>query len=264
MKSLSDPKCVALWDRIVCISDWQREMFRQHFDIPQEKIDVLRNAISPLFANLFADADQLSAAKSDALRLAYTSTPFRGLAVLLACFPAIHRRHPSCRLDVFSSMQVYGQSPKDDPYTAFYEQCRQTEGINYRGSVSQSQLAKELAGAAMLAYPNTFAETGCIAAMEALAAGLLVVTADLGALPETCAGWARLVSPVGPGRSQEQFAVDFTRHVIHAIQELEANPTQFFRQRFEQSQAINASCNWDIRAAEWENAAASWLKTADG
>ena len=124
-----------------------------------------------------ARGGEVCRAQSSALRLAYTSTPFRGLAVLLACFPAIHRRHPNCQLDVFSSMQVYGQAAKDDPYTAFYDQCRQTEGINYRGSVSQPQLAKELAGATMLAYPNTFAETSCIAVMEALAAGLLVVTA---------------------------------------------------------------------------------------
>ncbi len=259
MKSLSDPACVALWDRIVCISDWQREMFRQHFNIPHEKIDMLRNAISPLFANMFSNADQLALAKSSDLRLAYTSTPFRGLAVLLACFPAIHRRHANCRLDVFSSMQVYGQEESQDPYISLYDQCRQTEGIDYRGSISQPQLAKELAGATMLAYPNTFAETSCIAVMEALAAGLLVVTADLGALPETCAGWARLTPHASPSRSQEQFAVDFTRQVIHAIQELEANPTQFFRQRFEQSQAINASCSWDIRAAEWEKIAAKWL-----
>jgi glycosyltransferase involved in cell wall biosynthesis len=264
MKSLADPKCVELWDRIVCLSDWQREMFRQHFPIPLDKIDVLRNAISPLFANMFASADQLAAAKSaqtqaSALRLAYTSTPFRGLAVLLASFPPIRRRHPTCTLDVFSSMQVYGQALKDDPYTRYYDQCRQIEGINYHGSVSQPQLAKALAGATMLAYPNTFAETSCIAVMEALAAGLLVITSDLGALPETCAGWARLVAAAAGSRSQEQFAVDFTRQVIQSLQELEANPTQFFRQRFEQSQAINASCTWDIRAAEWEKTAAEWL-----
>jgi glycosyltransferase involved in cell wall biosynthesis len=261
MKALADPKCVALWNRIVCISDWQRGMFYEHFGIPPGQIDVLRNAISPLFANLFQDQAQLAAAKQGALKLAYTSTPFRGLAVLLACFPAIHRRHPSCQLDVFSSMQVYGQALQDDPYKPYYDHCRQTAGINYRGSIPQTQLALELKGATLLAYPNTFAETSCIAVMEALAAGMLVVTSDLAALPETCSGWARLVPPVGANRSQEQFAADFTRQVIHALQELEASPAQFFQRQFEQSQAINAAYTWDIRAAEWEQAAATWLSS---
>jgi len=260
MLPLRDPACVALWDRIVCISDWQKAMFHEKLGVPTERMEVLRNAIGPVFHNMFRDANDLAAAKSSALRLAYTSTPFRGLDVLLACFPAIRRRHPACTLDVFSSMQVYGQPSSLDPYQPLYAQCRTTGGINYRGSVSQTELAKELAGVAMLAYPNTFAETSCIAALEALAAGLLVVTSDLGALAETCGGWARLVAPAGSARTQEQFAIDFARAADQALTELQSDRARFFRQRFEQSQAINASCNWDLRATEWELAASRWLK----
>src|SRR5207248_8841406 len=115
----------------------------------------------------------------------YTSTPFRGLDVLVAAFPAIRRRHPTVRLDVFSSMQVYDQPTSRDPYKTLYDQCRATEGIDYRGSVTQPELAKALREASILSYPNTFAETGCIAAKDGLAAGLHVVSSDLGALPET-------------------------------------------------------------------------------
>lgn len=259
MQSLRDPAIVAAWDHIVCISDWQKSTFVSQLGVPADKMSVLRNAISPVFANMFRDAAQLADAKSGSPRLAYTSTPFRGLNLLIAAFPAIHRLHPHCQLEVFSSMQVYGQPREQDPYQTLYDQCRATPGIIYRGSLSQSELAQELRGITMLAYPNTFAETSCIAVMEALAAGLMVITSDLGALPETCGGWARLVPPVSPQRSQEQFAIDFARYVDHALRELESNRSQVAQRCFEQSQTINKTCNWDLRAAQWQEAANQWL-----
>jgi glycosyltransferase involved in cell wall biosynthesis len=256
---LRDAACAGLWDHIVCVSQWQKAMFHQQFDVPLTRMDILRNAIAPAFENLFRGAAELQDAKSRELRLTYTSTPFRGLDVLLACFPAIHRRHQACRLDVYSSMQVYAQPADRDPYQKLYDQCRATAGINYCGSVSQTELAKELAGVSVLAYPNTFAETSCIAVMEALAAGLLVVTSDLGALPETCSGFARLVPPPAPGRTQEQFAIDYARALDQALTDIQADPLRFAQERFAQSQAINAECNWELRAAEWKSAAARWL-----
>jgi glycosyltransferase involved in cell wall biosynthesis len=259
MQSLRDPAVVALWDRIVCISDWQKTMFQKELGLPVGKMDVLRNAIGPAFENMFRTTAQLAEAKSKELRLTYTSTPFRGLNLLIACFPSIHRRHSNCRLDVFSSMQVYGQPIAQDAYRPLYAQCQQTPGTSYRGSISQSELAKELAAVTMLTYPNTFAETSCIAAMEALAAGLFVVSSDLGALPETCAGWARLIPPLGKDNTREQFAADFVRHVDHALNELQSDRPRWMQQRFEQSQAINASCTWDVRAAQWQQAAQRWL-----
>jgi glycosyltransferase involved in cell wall biosynthesis len=123
----------------------------------------------------------------------------------------------------------------------------------------QPALAKELAAASILAYPNTFAETSCIAVMEALAAGLLVVTSDLGALPETCGGFGRLVPPIKEGRSAEQFAMDFARALDLAIRDWRSDPGGLIRQRFQQVQAINDTCTWQRRAAEWEQAAAQWL-----
>jgi len=126
--------------------------------------------------------------------------------------------------------------------------------------VPQPVLAKELVGASILAYPNTFAETSCIAVMEALAAGLLVVTSELGGLPETCAGWARLIPPIKPGRTGEQFAIDYARALDQAIRDWKSDSDGMMKKRFEQADAISKSYTWDVRAAEWIELAGPWLR----
>ena len=95
--------------------------------------------------------------------------------------------------------------------------------------------------------------------MEALAAGLLVVTSDLGGLSETCGGWARLIPPIGPGRTAEDFAMDYARTLDQAIRDWKSDQGGIVRKRFEQSQAINSTCTWDVRADEWIRLADQWL-----
>jgi len=261
MHALLDRACAALWDRIVCVSDWQRRMFHRCLQVPENHLDVLRNAIAPTFERMFRHASDLAEAKSAAARLAYTSTPFRGLDVLVSCFPEIRRRHPECRLHVFSSMQVYGEAGGPDEHQSLYDACRTTEGIDYRGSVSQRQLAEELRGVRVLAYPNTFEETSCIAVMEAMAAGALVVTSDLGALPETCNGWAKLVRRISGEHRREQFEREFVDAVAAALANIESDFPAAMHQRYEQCTAVSHTCTWTVRAAEWEAAAARWLGT---
>ena len=256
---LHQPAVQQLWDRVVCISDWQRQMYVERVGVRADKIDVLRNAISPAFTRLFASAADLAAAKSPPPRLVYTSTPFRGLDVLVNCFPEIRRRHPACRLSVYSSMAVYQTAAADDEYAPLYARCLATDGLDYRGSISQQQLAADLRGAGIFAYPCTFAETSCIAAMEALAAGLSVVTTDLGALRETCLGYGRLIPPLSAAEGRAALEHDFIQAVDAALAEIESDPAGVAERQFAQVQAVAARCNWDRRAAEWEEAGARWL-----
>lgn len=259
MAALRDPACVRLWDRIVCISQWQREMFQQQLGVPRERMDLLRNAIGPAFERLFDSPEALTQAKRGPPRLAYTSTPFRGLDLLLEGVEALRRPHPEAEILVYSSMQVYGQDAAADPYQPLYARCRATLGIRYVGSLPQRELARQLREVHVLAYPNTFPETGCIAVMEALAAGLVVVTSDLGALPETGAGWAWLVPPLSLFRSRQQYLSDYVAAVQEVLTGLKRDASAFFERQWAQVQAINAECTWDVRARQWIAAGRYWL-----
>jgi hypothetical protein len=81
----------------------------------------------------------------------------------------------------------------------------------------------------------------------------------LAALPETCGGWGRLVPPISPTRTREQFELDFIDAVDQALIDLQTHREAFFDRRLKQVQAMNAECTWEIRAAQWEAAAVRWM-----
>ncbi|ETX03095.1 MAG: hypothetical protein ETSY2_34165 [Candidatus Entotheonella gemina] len=251
--ALAEPAVCEAYDAFVFVSDWQRDGYLTNFPIAPEQTVVLRNAIAPAFERLFAPDANICAAKSTPIELAYTSTPFRGLDILVEVFPYIRDAIPGTTLKVFSSMGVY-QVPREADESEFgglYQACRDTDGIQYIGSVSQPQLAEELRSVAMLAYPNTFAETSCIAVMEAMAAGCGVLTSHLGALPETTSGFGYLVShDQGLDAYKEHFkqtAIDF----LHRFQQLE--PSFGFHQTLRQQVLhANREYTWARRAVQWE------------
>ena len=82
-------------------------------------------------------------------------------------------------------MQLYGMSAEEDERQSgdLYRLANQP-GVTLLGPLPEPELAKVLAESRVLAYPNTFAETFCIAALEAQAAGLPIVTTKLAGLRE--------------------------------------------------------------------------------
>lgn len=252
MSELQRPEVRAGWNAIVCVSQWQLAGMQRRFGLDSSRTVVLRNAVGPAFLNLFPDAAALAKAKSSAPIFAYTSTPFRGLNLLLAIFPAVHRCDNRVRLRVYSSMKVYANEESNDPYASLYANCRSTPGVDYIGSIPQPALAESLKSGLILTYPNTFAETSCIAIMEAMAAGLLVVTSDLGALPETTMGMGVLIPGPGGRADHPAFIQAYADRLMACMQTYAADPRQFWAARWEQVRTVTTRCTWLIRAAEWE------------
>jgi len=248
VQSLADPALVKSFDGYVFISEYQKKNYLKKFKINPKKCVILRNAISPVFENLFEKGESTLSKKSDPPILAYTSTPYRGLNLLIQFFPSIRMIKKDVQLKVFSSLAVY-QVPRatdEKKYGGLYFSCRQTKGVKYLGSISQPKLAKELVKTSILAYPNTFPETSCIAVMEAMAAGCFIVTSRLGALPETTAGFAKLIDVDG---DWQRYGNLFIKEILAFLYEpKDLSP---------QVEYVNKHYTWKIRAKEWEK----WLKT---
>jgi glycosyltransferase involved in cell wall biosynthesis len=127
-----------------------------------------------------------------------------------------------------------------------WEIMMHVNGVDYVGSVSQTKLSKELIKTSILSYPNTFPETSCIAVMEAMAAGCFVVTSNLGALPETLAGFGAMVDIDGDWQKYGNF---FIREILNFLY----NPQDMSKQ----IEYVNKNYVWSLRAKEWEK----WMKT---
>jgi len=250
VKALANPDERIAWDGFFLVSQWQADTYMSTFSIRPERITILRNAVAPAFERLQRRTLPFFRTGAPPI-LAYTSTPFRGLVILLTAFPAIRAAVPGCRLRVYSSMGVYQVPDASDDYRILYDLARALPGSEYPGSLPQTALAEALAEVDILAYPNVFAETSCIAAMEAMAAGCLVVSSKLGALPETTAGFGFLMDAstevVGMAR-------EFTNVVANLIRAARDKPDQFEDGLRRQQSHARTAYNWTMRALEWEQA----------
>jgi glycosyltransferase involved in cell wall biosynthesis len=243
-------------DAFMFNSQWQRGQYLARFQIPPERTIVVRNAVAPVFQGLFAAGESIRGAKTVPPVLAYTSTPFRGLELLVEMFPTIRKAVPQVRLEVYSSMKVY-QMPEGEDEQSFgriYRVCRETEGIDYVGSLPQPELARRLRSVTALVYPNIFPETLCLAVLEAMAAGCGVITSDLAALPETTAGFARLIPITTP---RDVYKQNFCDAVVDFLQRSAAQNASQDVEKMLQAQVcyVNERCTWARKAQQWE----TWL-----
>ena len=201
---------------------------------------VIGNGIAPVFENLFGSAEELLAAKQN--RAAYASVPDRGLEVLA---DVMAETKLDTQFDIYSGMRLYQQS--EDSFAPLYARLKALPHCHYHGALGQTALAEALKPVAMLAYPCTVGETYGIVVQEAIAAGLKIITTDLGHLRHTSMGFGDLVRP-GPG-----LAARFTARLEQTVSNFLADPRGWAEERFAQIQAVNRDCTWSVRAREWED-----------
>ncbi len=229
-----DRELVDSVDCFVFVSYWQRERYLNAFPLPPERCFVLRHALDPGAGLRLWEG-------GSTWRCAYTSTPFRGLSVLL---DAWQRLSPAnAELHIWSSMKLYLLD--DGPYEHLYKRAESMPGVIYHGIAPNHELRLALRDMHFLAYPCTFAETACLAVIEAMAAGCRVIVPSFGALPETTGGYARIY-PWNP--DQAAHALAFAEIMASELESPWAGDESL---ALAQQQHCAAVYDWPRRLEEW-------------
>jgi glycosyltransferase involved in cell wall biosynthesis len=247
VKHLSDSRGRERFEKLVFVSHWQFTTYNKVLGIPYGESIVLRNAIEPIAAH--------NKPKDGPIRLIYHTTPHRGLDILLAVYEKLSDKYKDkLHLDVYSSYKIYGNEQRDQQFAQLFDICKSHDHITYHGTVSNQDIHKALQEAHIFAYPSTWQETSCIAAIEAMSAGCAVVCPSLAALPETTGGFA-LMYPFD--ENKQQHANMFYNVLDSAIQQFwdDEMQTKLLLQKL----TVDTFYDWDLRAAEWNGLLRSML-----
>ena len=229
------------YDWYVFNSHWTYEKYRLMFDIPTDISVVIKNGFDD---DLIVKSEFKPKEK---LKLIYTSTPWRGLDVLLNAMEQI--KTDKVEIDIYSSTQIYGDAFKkvnDDQFIKLYDKAKSLKYVNYKGYTNHKELMKVLHTYDCYVHPSTFEETFCLAAMESLAAGLVAMTTDLGALYETCAEFPIYVPYL---KDKEALAKQFAG-AIDMLPDLISNVDEN-RMKF-QMQYYRQYYHWNVIKTYWE------------
>ena len=230
------------YDWYVFNSHWNFEKFRYFFRIPEDKSIVIKNGASHFPKRKIYK-------KGDPIKIIHHCTPWRGLNVLLLAMQLI--KNTNVTLDVYSSNEIYGSefaSKANESTKELFNQAKKLPNVNYIGYKSHEYILEHMSDYNIFAYPSIFEETFCASALEALSAGLHVITTNFGALPETCAEWPVYVSY---SKDLQLLGHAFASAIDSCADYLHTDTIQ--NHLDEQQKYFKKFYSWDKKGKEWEN-----------
>jgi glycosyltransferase involved in cell wall biosynthesis len=162
-------------DKYFCLSNAHKQFVHDYHSIPLDRILMTSNGLDfTRFEN--------KEIKRDPYKMIYSSSPDRGLEVLLDLMP---RLNPKAHLHIYYGFENF----RDQEYVSrMMEKIDNLDNVYYHGRIGQDELAIKFMESNIWAYPTFFEETFCITALEAMAGGAIPVTSNFWGLSDTVKG----------------------------------------------------------------------------
>ena len=244
---MKDRKFVDSIDYFIYVSNWQYNRFREFYQIPEYKSFVIKNA-THAFEPVKKEPLMIS---SDKIKLIYTSTPWRGLIVLLKAIEILNKTRDDFEVDIYSSTKIYGSAfdeKEKDKFKDLFEKCKKTKNVNYHGYTFNGEIRRAIEKAHLYVYPSIFEETSCLSIIEAMSAGCHVVTTNYGALPETCGEFATMIEFDSSGQN----LINRYSETLNSV--IDNYKNGIYKEDLEmQIRYYNKYYSWETRIQEWKN-----------
>ncbi len=173
-------------------------------------------------------------------RFCYTSSPNRGLDILLKIWPKIRDALPEATLHVYYGWKTFYEIEKDNPERMMWMKKIQglmnQPGVVDHGRVGQAELAQDELKTSFWLYPTYFPEIDCITAKEMQAAGVVPITTGYAALEESQKTGIKLPGDVYDPKWQDEY--------VQTVVKAANSP-------LEDTTVVAKDFNWDIVTAKW-------------
>jgi glycosyltransferase involved in cell wall biosynthesis len=167
---------------ILVQSEFHKNNLSKSYKIPKEKFYVVNNHFNPI---------EYKQKSKEKITFMYNSQAMRGLDTLIEAFTKIKNKNIELLIHTCDCDGCI--CPDNISYDSKLALDKDTR-IKMLGYTSSEDYIKTLQKAHAYVYPCTFEETAAIGVMEAMSAGAMLVTTDLGALPDTTGGFAKIIS----------------------------------------------------------------------
>ena len=183
-------------DRVITVSRNTKADLCDHFPVDGEKIEVIYNGVAPIFRQRLEEGELLRWLDRLDLRRPYllfvgNPKPHKNLDNVIQAYA---RAREIAGLDA-PLVCVGGREAKELKVGQRAYQLRVADHVRLLGHVAQEALPAIYQGASLFLYPTLYEGFG-LPVVEAMAAGVPVITSNKSALREIGEGYAHLVDPL--------------------------------------------------------------------
>lgn len=237
---LHKPESRDRFHKFVFCGQWQYYRYQHALGMPYDnKSVVIETAIDPI---KFVEKSK------DEIRLIYTSTPQRGLELLVPVFEKLAEKYDNIILDVFSSYKIYGWDEADSRFEKVFDRCRNHPRINYHAFAPNEVVREHLQKAHIHAYPSIWTECNSRSVIEAMSAGALCVHPNYGGLIDTSGGMNFMYQ----GHHDHNMHANIFYHSLdNAIQVVNTEQVQSYLQLVKMY--ADSRYNWTKITQQWED-----------